>query len=215
MMKEGGGEMMLERKNKIKPMIMALCLLALMVGVTGCLRGVVSFDNLTLTSSGFEKLTQLPVEFSRDGGNLSPALNWSKAELPHGTKSFVLICDDLDAKNGIFNHWVVYNIPVTVRTLDQGTAKLATLPNGAQQGKNDFSEIGYDGPHNREPEHPQGDSHRFNFKLYALSKTLTFEEGDVTKEKVVEQMLNSIIGEGHLMGIFDGTAPNQDAGQEP
>lgn len=205
---------MLERKKRIKPIIMVLCLLTMMVGLTGCLRGVLSFDNLTLTSPDFEKYAELGTTFIRDGENLSPALDWSKAEIPHGTKSFVVICDDLDVKSGVFNHWVVYNIPASVRKLDRGIAKLATLPNGTKQGKNGFGEIGYDGPQNRETDHPAGTSHRFNFKLYALNKTLTFE-GDATKDEVVEKMLNSIIGEGHLMANYTGTAENPDEGQEP
>lgn len=202
---------MLERKNRVKPVYMALCLLALMVGLTGCLRGVVSFDNLTLTSPDFAKLDTLKSEFSRDGGNLSPALDWSKAKLPHGTKSFVLICDDLDAKSGVFNHWVMYNIPVNVLKLDKGVAQWAVLPNGIEQGKNGFGEIGYTGPQNREPDHPKGISHRMNFKLYALNKTLELD-GEVTKAKVVDAMLSSVIGEGHLMATYAGDVP---VGEEP
>lgn len=204
---------MLERKKRIQPLIMSLCLLALLAGLTGC-RGVLSFDDLTLTSSNFQKLTELPAAHIRDSGNQSPALDWSNAKIPHGTRSFVVIMDDLDANGKIFNHWVMYNIPVNLLQLEQGMPKTAELPNGAEQGKNDFGEIGYDGPQNRDGDHPAGTSHRFNFKLYALNKTLTFE-GDVTKQAVVDAMLesNAIIGEGHLMATYAGVDP--DAGLEP
>lgn len=47
------------------------------------------------------------------GPNRSPALAWKN--IPAGTKSFVIICDDFEARGGDgFIHWVAYNIPAAV-----------------------------------------------------------------------------------------------------
>jgi Raf kinase inhibitor-like YbhB/YbcL family protein len=98
--------------------------------------------------------------FGCEGGNLSPALEWSGA--PEGTKSFALLVHDPDAPTGGagFWHWVVTDIPAEVRSLPQGAA----LPEGAREIATDFGAPGYGGPCP-----PKGDKpHHYNFTLYAL-----------------------------------------------
>jgi len=52
--------------------------------------------------------------FGCDGGNISPSLTWTGA--PAGTKSFAINLYDPDAPTGSgFWHWVVFNIPATLR----------------------------------------------------------------------------------------------------
>ncbi len=52
--------------------------------------------------------------FGCDGSNISPSLIWSGA--PAGTKSFAINLYDPDAPTGSgFWHWVVFNIPATLR----------------------------------------------------------------------------------------------------
>ncbi|MBS0484387.1 MAG: YbhB/YbcL family Raf kinase inhibitor-like protein, partial [Proteobacteria bacterium] len=50
---------------------------------------------LTLTATSFTHNGMIPVRFTCDGQNISPALNWTG--LPEGTQSLVLIVDDPDA----------------------------------------------------------------------------------------------------------------------
>ena len=52
--------------------------------------------------------------FGCDGSNTSPSLKWTGA--PAGTKSFAINLYDPDAPTGSgFWHWVVFNIPATLR----------------------------------------------------------------------------------------------------
>jgi len=96
------------------------------------------------------------------GGNVSPALNWSAA--PKGTKSFALSVYDPDAPTGSgFWHWWVVNIPADATGLPKGAGGGKGLPEGAVQGRNDYSETKYGGPCP-----PPGKPHHYVFTLYAL-----------------------------------------------
>ncbi len=122
---------------------------------------------------------------------MSPALSWSNA--PSGTKSFVLICRDLDADR--FVHWVVYDIPASVSSLPEGIPAQASIENGAKQGRNAAETIGYFGP---EPP-PGSGEHRYEFKLYALSvETLGLEPGEPAAR--VEETLSSLRQQGNILG---------------
>ena len=98
------------------------------------------------------------------GQNMSPALSWSGA--PAGTKSFAVTVFDPDAPTGRgWWHWVVYDIPASLRALpqDAGAGSGQNLPHGARQTANDFGGPGYGGPCP-----PPGSPHRYVFTLYAL-----------------------------------------------
>lgn len=98
------------------------------------------------------------------GGDVSPALAW--LDPPAGTKSFAVTIFDPDAPTGRgWWHWVVYDIPVTIRALpeDAGAASGQNLPQGARQAANDFGGPGYGGPCP-----PPGAPHRYVFTVYAL-----------------------------------------------
>ena len=101
--------------------------------------------------------------FGCSGQNVSPALNWSGA--PAGTKSFALTVYDPDAPTGSgWWHWIVFDLPAEVSALPRGIGRVAKLPAGARQGRNDFGtgEFGGACP-------PAGDKpHRYIFTIYAL-----------------------------------------------
>jgi hypothetical protein len=82
----------------------------------------------------------MPVQFTCDGANHSPALVWSGA--PPETRSYALILDDPDAPSGVWAHWLVWNIPAA-RT---GLPENAELHRPIHLGSNDFGALGYRGP---------------------------------------------------------------------
>jgi len=98
------------------------------------------------------------------GENLSPHLAWT--DPPAGTRSFVVTVYDPDAPTGSgWWHWVLYNLPATVRELATGAGSgKAPLPAGALQGRTDFGAPGYGGACP-----PPGDKpHRYLFTVTAL-----------------------------------------------
>ena len=101
--------------------------------------------------------------FGCTGGNVSPALSWSGA--PEGTKGYVLTVYDPDAPTGSgFWHWVMYDIPASVTSLDQGAGAPGKAPAGAVEGRTDYGIEGYGGPCP-----PKGDKpHRYIFTVYAV-----------------------------------------------
>ena len=141
-----------------------------------------------LTSSSFKNQQELPPKYTCDGENVSPSLRWEGA--PHETKSFVLIVDDPDAPNQTWTHWVVYNIPHSVTECAEGKA-----PTGSLEGKNDFGKIGYGGPC------PPSGTHRYFFKLYALTEALALVPG-ATKSEVEEAMKPYILKETEIIGTY-------------
>src|SRR5258706_12982454 len=68
---------------------------------------------MQLRSSAFDDGAAIPRRFTREGGDVSPPLNWSDPPAP--TRSFVLLCDDPDAPAGTWHHWAAYDIPPTTR----------------------------------------------------------------------------------------------------
>jgi Raf kinase inhibitor-like YbhB/YbcL family protein len=148
---------------------------------------------MELTSPSFKHGEFIPRKYTCDGNDVSPPLNWDKA--PVGTKSFALICDDPDAPMGTWVHWVFYNIPPDLTSLQEGIPGDRQLKNGAMQGMTDFRRPGYGGPC------PPGGVHRYFFKLYALDIMLDLGTG-ATKSDVTKAMQGHILGQCELMGKY-------------
>ncbi|MEA3181683.1 MAG: hypothetical protein QOI59_5206 [Gammaproteobacteria bacterium] len=59
---------------------------------------------LTLNSAAFAQNHRIPDRCSRNGGNVSPPIEWQGS--PDGTQSFALIVEDPDAHKGISAHGI-------------------------------------------------------------------------------------------------------------
>jgi Raf kinase inhibitor-like YbhB/YbcL family protein len=156
--------------------------------------------HITVTSSelakGFADKYTLN-SFGCTGGNISPPLAWSGA--PAGTKSFVVTLydpDDRDNPSGWW-HWVVYDIPASVSSLDTaaGTEGNAKLPSGAHQGRTDLGKLAYHGPC---PD--KGDkAHRYTFTVYALDVAQLEVDAGASGAMVVETAHDHILAKGQLV----------------
>ncbi len=142
-----------------------------------------------LESPAFKLNTMIPAQYTCEGTDLSPPLNWRGA--PPNTKSFALVVEDPDAPQGVWTHWIVFNIPPTITELGAGSP----LPEGAANGKNSWGGLGYRGPC------PPLGAHRYAFKLYALDKMLELGSG-TTREIVLQAMTGHVLASSELIGLY-------------
>src|SRR5712672_1170829 len=98
---------------------------------------------MQLRSSAFDDGAAIPRRFTREGGDVSPPLNWSDPPAP--TRSFVVLCDDPDAPAGTWHHWAAYDIPAGRTGLPEDAAR-HNGKEGFMQALNDFGRSGYGGP---------------------------------------------------------------------
>ena len=149
---------------------------------------------LQLKSTAFSNGGTIPTKFTCDGPDVSPELSWN--DPPAATKSFALIADDPDAPAGTWVHWVLYNLPASLRGLLEAVQKTKDLESGAHQGTNDFRKIGYGGPCP-----PRGPAHRYSFRLYALDQQVQLAAG-ATKSDLERAMKGHILAQAELLGRF-------------
>lgn len=150
--------------------------------------------SLTISSPSFSNGGDIARQFTCDGADLSPQLSWT--DPPAATKSFALLVDDPDAPVGNWNHWSAWNFPPTLRSLPEGVAKTAHLPDGSDQGTNDFRKPGYNGPCP-----PPGKPHRYYFKLFALDTKLDLKS-NAGKHDLERAMKGHVLAQAEWMGRY-------------
>jgi len=148
--------------------------------------------SLHLASSGLTGDT-IPSKFTCDGAEISPELSWTSP--PEGTQSFALIATDRDSIVH-FVHWVAYNVPSDKRELPEGTPKQKQLPDGTQQGKNNFDNFGYGGPCP-----PMKATHHYGFVLYALDSKLSLPP-DATAKEALQAMIGHLLARAELVASY-------------
>jgi Raf kinase inhibitor-like YbhB/YbcL family protein len=121
---------------------------------------------MAISSPAFERNGTIPQQYTCDGANISPPLQWQ--HLPAHTKDLVLfVIDDSSdgAEGGI--RWVVAGIEPTLSGISAGQ-----LPSGAVVGLNGSGKATYGGicP-------PKGKPASIEFVLWALSKKIPLSSG--------------------------------------
>ena len=133
--------------------------------------------------------------YTCDLDNSSPELHWEN--VPAKVLGFALVVEDLDAPQGIFTHWVIYNIPAEIHHLPAGIPPQEALPNGIRQGVNSLGKLGYTGPCP-----PSGDSpHRYRFRIFALNHRPTLQSR-ISQEQLFQVIGNHIIGVAETIGKY-------------
>ena len=150
--------------------------------------------SLTLSSSSFAHDERIPPHYTCQEADVSPPLTWT--DPPPNTKSVALIVDDPDAPGGTWVHWVIYQLPSSLRALPEAIPADDTLPDGSRQGLNDFHQIGYRGPCP-----PPGPAHRYRFTLYALDASLTLPQR-VTRATLEQAIAGHMLAHAQLIGRF-------------
>ena len=154
---------------------------------------------MRLTSSAFGDGARIPSQHGCDGIGLSPPL--SVGGLPDGTETLALIADDPDAPTGEpFVHWLVWNVPVTLRTWPGGVTpnERATDLDGAPQGTNSGGGLGYF------PACPPKDDgpHRYRFTMVAVDDRLPLDPG--AERAALESALDGrTLARARLVGTYE------------
>ena len=155
-------------------------------------------DLLELHSTSFAHGAPIPMRHTCDGDNTSPPLAWTA--VPDGTRSLALIVDDPDAPDParpkrIWVHWVLYNMPPTLRALPEGGTR-SPVPDGAREGLNDGDALGYDGPC------PPIGRHRYFHTLYALDVVLP-DLGDAARRSALDAAMDGhVLASAQVMGTY-------------
>lgn len=151
---------------------------------------------LSITSSAFEQNGRIPSKYTCDGDrSINPPLKFS--DVPEGAKSLALIMDDPDVPkalraDGVFDHWVLFNIPPDVREIAEGGSPGTAGANGS--GKSVYT--GPCPPTQYEPK-----EHRYIFTLYALDTMLSLNEGS-SKQEVLKAMQDHILEQAQFIGRY-------------
>lgn len=148
---------------------------------------------MELHSSAFREGQAIPERYAHQNENVSPPLEWS--DVPPDTQSLALVVEDPDAPSGTFGHWVLFNLPPDRKSLDEGASNHSKHLETAEQGLNDFGEIGYGGPQ------PPSGTHRYFFRLLALDTTLR-AQGDPKRTDLLSAIKGHVIEESRLMGTY-------------
>lgn len=154
-----------------------------------------ALSDLTVTSTAFTHRGAILTKHTGEGEDVSPPLAWSGA--PAETQSFAVICHDPDAPlvspGGTYGfvHWVLYNLPATTTSLDEGTGE-------GTAGQTDFGKRGYGGPM---PPEGHGTHHYF-FWVLALDRQLDLEP-DLTLWQLLEKAEPHIVGMNRIVGTYE------------
>ncbi|HET9049278.1 MAG TPA: YbhB/YbcL family Raf kinase inhibitor-like protein [Chiayiivirga sp.] len=174
-----------------------------------------------------------PIALSR---NCNPHLAWN--EVPAGTASFALLCVDPDAPSRAddvnradrivaadlprteFVHWVLVDIPATIREIAAGTYADGIVArgkpggiraDGSREGLNDFTGWfakdpdmagtyhGYDGPC---PPFNDAIAHRYFFRLFALSLSRLDLPAQFDASQALASMQGHVLAETVLVGSY-------------
>lgn len=166
---------------------------------------------------------------TKDGGNISPEVRWSKG--PKNTSSYVIIMHDPDVpaklddankegktlpktrQNQIFYHWVLADIAPIILSIPEGgdskavqnPGKPAIRTDYGLRGANDYGKFmggsfaGYDGPC---PPWNDEAVHHYTFTVYALDIPSLKLKGPFTAQQALGAMQGHILAKGTAMGTY-------------
>jgi Raf kinase inhibitor-like YbhB/YbcL family protein len=147
---------------------------------------------LRVSSPAFSEGSDIPRQYTCDGQNAAPPLEWSG--VPREAKSVAIICDDPDAPSGTFTHWVLYNLPAAVHGIPEH-------PTIGTSGVNGFGKPGFGGPCPPKKD----DAHHYHFHVYALDIESLGPSG-LSKEDALKAMRGHILADGDLVGTYKRAA---------
>jgi Raf kinase inhibitor-like YbhB/YbcL family protein len=142
-------------------------------------------EKLTVSSPEFQQDGQIPSKYTCDGEDVNPPLHVEN--IPQNAESLALIVEDPDAPDGLFVHWLVWNMDPAKTIAPDSIPGIV--------GTNSFGNNTYGGPC------PPSGSHRYNFRVFALDSKLNLPPS--ADKKALEQALQPhVLAEGTLVGRY-------------
>lgn len=158
-----------------------------------------SDPSLRVTSPAFANDARIPETYGAEGQNVSPPLQWSAG--PAGTRSYAVLMEDPDVeRDPPFVHWLLYNVPADVTSLDEAVPGAPRLqkPRGALQGRNERGSVGYFGPRPPKSDPP----HHYHFQVFALDTVLDLPHG-ASRAELLAAMRGHVLAQGRVVGTFE------------
>lgn len=162
----------------------------LFIFLTFFLTSIANAENLQIQSSAFTNNELIPDKFTCNGSNLSPELTWKN--IPSNTKSLTLIMDDPDAPSGTWTHWVLFNLPPNINSIEEN---IKTLVPEVSLGKNSWQKNAYGSPC------PPSGTHHYIFTLYALDIPFTSDKL-FNNTTFFKEMQDHILATATITGIY-------------
>jgi Raf kinase inhibitor-like YbhB/YbcL family protein len=153
-------------------------------------RGRVGMAGIFVRSVAFNDHDLMPQRFSKDGGNISPPLEWF--DVPESATELILLVEDRDAGKVPFLHWLVTGIDPTSHGMAEGQT-----PSGGREWTNGFGMTGWGGPHPPINDDP----HRYFYRVYAINQPLELPRVPRVSE-VHEAIEDRELASGNMVGTF-------------
>lgn len=151
-------------------------------------------STLKISSTAFSHQASIPVRYTCEGEGINPP--FTIENIPAGTQSLAIIAEDPDTSKGVFDHWVVWNIPVDTHIAENSVPGIS--------GNNSSGKTGY------HPPCPPDGSHRYFFYVFALDTELSLAAG-AGKKDLQEAMKDHILAAGTIMGRYEKIKTNRGA----
>ncbi len=140
-----------------------------------------------LLSPAFENNGDFPKKYTCSGGDINPPFQF--LNVPAKAQTLALTMHDPDAPEGVWVHWVNYNI-----LPDKTEVAENTIP--GYQSLNDFGKYNYSGPCP-----PDEKIHHYVFRTYAVDTILEINEG-MTMKDLEKAMNGHVIAKSELVGVY-------------
>jgi Raf kinase inhibitor-like YbhB/YbcL family protein len=153
-----------------------------------------------VSSSGYDDGATMPARFAtrqvEGGTGASVPLEWG--DVPPGTLSYVVEMIDHHPVAHDWLHWLVVDIPVAARGIDEGASGTPAMPAGSLELANRGGRVGYGGP-----QPPVGSGiHDYEITVLALDVARLGVHQDATLEDAREAMRGHILGRATFVGRF-------------
>lgn len=136
---------------------------------------------------------EFPNSYTCRGEDRTPALNMKNL---NATSVAIMVFNPFIKSCCSFTTWIIWNLPPLSR-IPEGIPKEAqvTYPVQAVQGRNDYGTIGY---HGSCP--PEGEMHRYQFRVYGLDTMLDLPPGS-TKDELIQAMKGHVVQYGETVAL--------------